>query len=428
MKTLLLMVMMLTGWAMSCRAQLTLEACQQMAKQNYPLIKRYDLIRRSAAYNVSNIKKAWLPQVQASVQATVQNRTTQLPDKPSSILAQSGQTYEGIGKEQYRLQVEISQTLWDGGRISRQAEVEKRKTEIEEAQTDVNLYALRRRVSDLFFSQLLLDERIRLNAQLQAMLQSNEDKLRAMLQRGVAMQSDVDRLRAERLRAIQAGDELTAARHAVSRMLALFCGVEQADSLVKPSSEIDTNPKTNERPELQLIDCRLRLADAQQQFLKSRLLPVLSIFAQGYYGRPGYNLFEDMQRRRLSFNALAGARLSWSLSSLYTRRNDLHQLGVQREEAENARELFLLNNQMEEAQQQAHIAGRRKVMQADDEIVSLRQSIRRATEAQLTHGTIDADRLLQEITKENEACITRAVHELELLQSIYELKIIKGAF
>lgn len=428
MKTLLLMVMMLTGWAMSCCAQLTLEACQQMAKQNYPLVKRYDLIHRSAAYNVSNIKKAWLPQVQASVQATVQNRTTQLPDKLSSILAQSGQTYEGIGKEQYRLQVEISQTLWDGGRISRQAEVGKRKAEIEEAQTDVNLYALRRRVSDLFFSQLLLDERIRLNAQLQAMLQSNEDKLRAMLQRGVAMQSDVDRLRAERLRAIQAGDELTAARHAVSRMLALFCGVEQADSLVKPSSEINTDPKTNERPELQLIDCRLRLADTQQQLLKSRLLPVLSIFAQGYYGRPGYNLFEDMQRHRLSFNALAGARLSWSLSSLYTRRNDLHQLAVQREEAENARELFLLNNQMEEAQQQAHIAGRRKVMQADDEIVSLRQSIRRATEAQLTHGTIDADRLLQEITKENEACITRAVHELELLQSIYELKIIKGAF
>ena len=98
MKTLLLMVMMLTGWAMSCCAQLTLEACQQMAKQNYPLIKRYDLIRRSAAYNVSNIKKAWLPQVQASAQATVQNRTTQLPDKLSSILAQSGQTYEGIGK------------------------------------------------------------------------------------------------------------------------------------------------------------------------------------------------------------------------------------------------------------------------------------------------------------------------------------------
>ena len=200
MKTLLLMVMMLTGRAMSCRAQLTLEACQQMAKQNYPLIKRYDLIRRSAAYNVSNIKKAWLPQVQATAQATVQNRTTQLPDRLSAILAQNGQTYEGIGKEQYRLQVEISQTLWDGGRISRQAEVEKHKAEVEEAQTDVNLYALRRRVSDLFFSQLLLDERIRLNAQLQAMLQSNEDKLRAMLQRGVAMQSAVERLRAGQLR------------------------------------------------------------------------------------------------------------------------------------------------------------------------------------------------------------------------------------
>ena len=126
MKTLLLMVMMLTGRAMSCCAQLTLEACQQMAKQNYPLIKRYDLIRRSAAYNVSNIKKAWLPQVQATAQATVQNRTTQLPDKLSSILAQSGQTYEGIGKEQYRLQVEISQTLWANQSTSRRGKAQGR--------------------------------------------------------------------------------------------------------------------------------------------------------------------------------------------------------------------------------------------------------------------------------------------------------------
>ena len=47
-------------------------------------------------------------------------------------------------------------------------------------------------------------------------------------------------------------------------------------------------------------------------------------------------------------------------------------------------------------------------------------------EVKLAHGIIDTDHLLQEITRENTARIMRSTHEIELLQSIYEIKYILG--
>lgn len=48
---------MCIGCGVTARAQLSLEACQAMARNNYPLIKKYDLIRQSTDYTVSNLKK-----------------------------------------------------------------------------------------------------------------------------------------------------------------------------------------------------------------------------------------------------------------------------------------------------------------------------------------------------------------------------------
>ena len=247
-----------------------------------------------------------------------------------------------------------------------------------------------------------------------------------MLRRGVVMQSDVDRLKAERLNAVQTGIELASARRSMSVMLAGFCGITAIDGLVKPRFEEVNDDWANARPELRLIETRLRMTDAQERLLKSDLMPGVSVFAQGYYGYPGYDMFKDMLERKMSFNGLVGARLTWNIGSLYAHKNNLKKLAVQRSEAENARELFLFNSRMDEMRQRETMVSRRKVMQTDDEIVALRASVRQAAEAKLTHGIIDTDHLLQEITRENTARIMRSTHEIELLQSIYEIKYILG--
>ena len=58
--------------------QLKVEDCQEKARANYPQIKQFGLIQRSADYNLSNAGKAWLPQVSLSVRATYQSEATSI--------------------------------------------------------------------------------------------------------------------------------------------------------------------------------------------------------------------------------------------------------------------------------------------------------------------------------------------------------------
>lgn len=54
--------------ALPAVAQLTLDECQQLARENYPLLQKYDLIKQTAAYSIENINKDYLPQLSLSGQ------------------------------------------------------------------------------------------------------------------------------------------------------------------------------------------------------------------------------------------------------------------------------------------------------------------------------------------------------------------------
>ena len=58
----------------------------------------------------------------------------------------------------------------------------------------------------------------------------------------------------------------------------------------------------------------------------------------------------------------------------------------------------------------------------DTEIVNLRTSIRKASESQYKNGVITINELLRNINNENDAILTQQMHDLELLNNIYNLK------
>ncbi|MBQ8936416.1 MAG: TolC family protein, partial [Bacteroidaceae bacterium] len=190
----------------------------------------------------------------------------------------------------------------------------------------------------------------------------------------------------------------------------------------KPVEATTLQQSENLRPELKAIDARLRLTDAQERALKSGLLPRLGVFAQGFYGYPGYNMFEDMLHHRWSLNGMVGARISWNIGALYTRKNDKARLQLQRQTAENSREVFLFNNRLEQMQQDESIARYRKLMADDEEIIQLRSAVRKAAESKLQHGIIDVNDLVREINAENAARVQQSMHEIEMLKEIYDLK------
>ena len=399
----------------------SLEECQQAAERNYPLIQQYGLIEKTTELTVANIQKGWLPQVSASAQATLQSDVTAFPEQIQKVYQTMGIDMQGLRKDQYRVGIDIQQTMFDGGAIRSQKNIARQQGEVQRAQNDVNLYNVRKRVNEMYFALLLIDEQIVLNKDLQELLGQNEKKLASMVKNGTAAESDFQNVKAERLNVMQQMTGLQAQRNALVRMLSAFCGIE-VNTVVKPITNNQYPITNNQRPELKAIEAQLKLADAQEKALDAALMPKLGVFAQGFYGYPGYNMFEDMMSRRFSWNGMIGARLTWNIGSLYTRKNDKAKLNVQRESFNVQRETFLFNNNLEQIQQNENIERYKKLMAADDEIITLRSNIRKAAESKLSHGIIDVNDLVKEINNENAAKVQQRVHEIEMLKEIYDLR------
>ncbi len=399
----------------------TLEECQQAAERNYPLISQYGLIEKTTDLTVSNLSKGWLPQVTASAQATYQSDVVAWPDQMQTIYQQMGLDLKGLKKDQYKVGIDVQQMVFDGGAISSQRDIAREQGRVQEAQTEVTMYQVRRRVNEMYFGLLMLDEQIALNNDLQSLLAANEQKLGSMWKRGTASESDYQAVKAERLNVMQQATTLDAQRRAVMRMLSAFCGME-VTHVEKPALIALPSQDVAQRPELKAIDAQLSLANAQERLLNAALRPRLSLFASGFYGYPGYNMFDDMMSHDWSWNSMVGARLSWNLGAFYTHRNDKAKIRLQRDMAETSREVFLFNNRLELIQQNENIEQYRRLMNDDEEIIALRSSVRKAAESKLAHGIIDVNDLVKEINAENAARVQQSMHEIKLLKEVYDMK------
>ena len=401
----------------------TLEECQRAAEQNYPLIRQYDLIEKTTNLTVANIGKGWLPQVSASAQATYQSDVVAFPDQFKQLYQQMGLDMKGLKKDQYRVGIDVSQTIYDGGAISSQKSIAREQGKVQAAQTEVNLYNVRKRVNEMYFALLLLDDQIKLNSDLQELLLGNERKLESMVKNGTAAESDRQNVKAERLNVIQQKTSLESQKRMLQAMLSTFCGIE-VKAAEKPVLMADDGGlmAENHRPELKALDAQIGLLNAQEKALNSALMPKLGVFAQGYYGYPGLNMFEDMMRHDWSLNGLIGARLTWNIGALYTRKNDKAKLQLQRDLTESNRDVFLFNNRLEQIQQNEEITRYKKLMADDEEIIQLRSAVRKAAESKLQHGIIDVNDLVREINQENAARVSQSMHEIEMLKEIYDNK------
>ena len=401
---------------MALQAQ-TLDECQKAAEQNYPLIRQYDLIGKTTELTVANIGKGWLPQISASAQATLQSDVVSWPDQMKTMMTGMGIEMKGLKKDQYRVGIDINQTVYDGGAISSQKAIAREQGKVEAAQTEVNIYNVRKRVNEMYFSLLLLKDQILLNHDLEELLAGNERKLASMVKNGTAAESDLQSLKAERLNTLQRTTELESQKRMLQTMLSTFCGIE-VTAVGKPDAR--TSEGAGNRPEMRLFDSQLRLADMQEKALNSALMPKLGVFAQGFYGYPGYNMFEDMMSHKWSWNGMIGARLTWNIGALYTRKNDKARLKLQRDMTETNREVFLFNNNLEQIQQNENISRYKRLMADDDEIISLRSAVRKAAESKLSHGIIDVNDLVREINAENAARLQQSMHEICMLKEIYD--------
>lgn len=386
---------------------ITLDSCYVWARENYPLIKQYELIAKSKEYTLQNISKGYLPQININGQATYQSDVTQLPKGIPGVSV--------LSKDQYKIYAEVNQVIYDGGVLKEQKKLQESNSMVAGQQLEVELYKIQDRINQLYFGILLIDEQLKQIALTQNDIQLGLRKINAQIANGTALRSNADVLKAQLLKAGQQMTELNFKRKALTEMLALFVNkpLDEKTIFIKP--ENITSSGEIKRPELIMFDYQNKIFDAQNSFLSAKNRPKLSFFVQGGYGRPAFNILSN------NFDPfyIAGLRLTFPLSGFYTIKNERELINIDRESTEVQKNTFLFNTRLAIKQQTADISKFYDLLKTDDEIITLRTNVKKSALAQLENGVINSSDYLREVNEEDGARQNKILHEIQLLVAQY---------
>ena len=344
----------------------TLEECHRLAKENYPEIKRYELIDKSEQYNIKNALMAWAPQINISAQATYQSASPTYPEVFNAFLAMNGIDMLGIDKLQYKAAIDVNQTIWDGGYTKANLDIAKADAKTERKQNEIALYNLQSRVNDIYFGVLLLEERKAQTENLIEVLESNLSRIKVYQKNDIAMQSDVDAIEVEVLTAKQNLEQVKSSLKSYRQMLESFIGQSLKDEKLQRPAMPQIANQTSNRAELQLFELQKEKLSSQRKLINSSLMPHFSLFGQVYYGYPGLDMFKSMMENNPDLNAIAGIRMSWNLGGFYTRKNSLNKISIAERQIEIQKDVFLFNTNLQLSQNNSEIERLKQALIEDE--------------------------------------------------------------
>ncbi|WP_286925622.1 TolC family protein [Flavobacterium sp. UBA4197] len=420
MKSILYFTVLSAFFSLPIRSQetqtLTIENCYALASEHYPLAKQRELILKSRDYSIENISKGYLPQVNIVGQASYQSEVTQVPIQLPNT------TIPVLDKDQYKIYGEINQVVYDGGMIKQQKLSQESKSLVEAQKLEVELYKLKERINDLYFGILLVNEQLRQNALKKDDIALGIKKTEAQLANGTVFRSSLDILKAEYLTVSQQTLTLLSNKKAYLNMLALFLNKPLDDNTLLVTPVPPVLSTQNNRPELGLFEQQTKNIDIQQQAITIKNIPKLNFFFQGGMGKPALNMLSN------DFEAyyIGGIRLNWSLFGYYTQRKEKDLLNINKEDISIQKETFLFNTNYQLQQQNEEISRLSGYLISDQEIISLRGSIKKAALAQLENGVSTTSDYLREVNAEDTARQNKILHQIQLLAAQYKVRLTQG--
>lgn len=406
------------------RNSITLDECQTKAEKNYPLIHQYKLLDIAENYTLDNISKIYLPQASINAQASYQSDVTKLTLKQALPIALNVSDYiPDMKKDQYRAYAEVQQLLWDGDKSKSQATLVKANNSVEKEKLTVNIYAIKGKINELYFSILALAEQKKQLDIYRADLQANADMVKAMLKNGVSMASDLDKINVEFLNIEQKNIELDAGSEAYLNMLSVFIGekLSKQTTIVIPN-DLGSLSATIQRPELSLFEKQRSLYSSQQYAVYAKNKPTVGLFVQGGYGRPAMNMLNP----DFKMFGIGGIKFSWNLANLYTRKNELSEIQNNLKMVNVQEDVFMFNTRLELEHIAPEIHKYKELINKDVEIVELRNRVKNTSQSKYKNGVYQINDLISDENAENLARQAKAQHYIQYLNSIYDYQFTQG--
>ena len=392
----------------------TLESSFQKAINHAPSSLISGLSKSERDLFIKSLNTKYLPQLSLGAQATYQSETTGLD------LSFPGISIPRLTKDQYKIQLDASQVLYDGGIIATQKHIKNIVSDQEIAQANVDIEMIREQIIQVYFAILETQSRIEILELKKADLLALQKKMEVGVENGVILKSELKQLLVEQISVGQMQDEIKYIRSNQIQILNQLTNQNlDVNTIFEMPNQVLNNEKASiSKPSLTLLELQKNQLSEMRNLDKSLNRPKLSLFAQGGYGKPGLNFLKN----EFATYFIGGIKLQWNLSNLYSNSKDNTVNLLQKDKIEVKRKAYLQQLDIKIATQQNEIDRLNAVMPTDLGIIALRSDIKKTAAIQLENGTKTTSDYILKLNDENEAILNHRIHEIQAIKSSYLLQ------
>ncbi len=399
--------------------QIALGDCWRNARSHYPLNDAsIQLIEESTRQKLLNIKTVWLPQFELSAQATWQNDITHI----SSL--SMVQNMPMAPKDQYKVGIDITQTLFDGKLSKSRSLQEKASGSIEKQNIEVKLRDVNYLVSEIFFTLLLLDEQKKQLDFLMEDINLRLNELSAAVVSGVLLPTERKILEVEKLKIEKQIIGLQSYRSALFQSLSLFTDMEMTPEVTLQYPDEKDLQQPVIRPEYDLFRYQKERIEADRNLNKVAISPVIAVFGQLGYGNPGYNMMQD----KFDTYYMVGIRLKWKPWDWKTTHRTNLALDNQSALIQMQQETFELEQTRSVLQIDGELSQYLQKIDKDKQIVELQAAIAQNYRVQLKNGTITATEYIEVVNNESRARLEMQITRFNYLQTLTHKYLTAGKY
>lgn len=414
---LLFIVLLFPVHLLMAQDSVTLEQCQNWARENHPVLKQLALYQQILDLKNENNATSFLPQVNLNGQATYQSDVTKIGISLPNINIPS------VDKDQYKIYIDLKQTIWDGG-LSKAKEL---INNVENAgnlqQTEVELYQVKEKVNQFFFTSFLIQENLKILEKKTETLAERRKILESAVNNGMVLSSELDQLLAELIKTEQLVIELKSNNETVLYALSILTEktTEQLKTLTLPE-ELAVNDLPLKRPELDLFTKQNELLNANSEILQKQRNPKLFGFGQAGYGKPGLNMLNN----EFDTYYLVGLGFSWNVLDWKTTQKQQQMIQLQQDIVQTKQESFVRNIDLATDQQNKQINQIAQLLKTDQELIVIRERISKTSASKLENGTINMADYIQDLNAEITARLMLETRKIQLKEAQIKLGNIRG--
>lgn len=388
---------------------LSLDYCYRQIDRHYPTADKIELQRRISELNKKIAGTGFYPDVTVSGMASYQSDVTQVTFAPP------GAEIPIFSKDHYKIGLDLSQPIYDGGLTKARKELEESRGDQSIQSVEVQLHQLKEQVNQVYFSILLLQQQVRSVGILKEKLREQLKNVRSRVRNGVLLSSQASILEAELIRAEQDSIQIQAEVSGAMEVLEILIDEELDEGTILkiPAPDLPVERKLQpSRPEYRAFSASRRVLHNQISLAGSRKAPKISAFATTAYGRPGLDAFDD----DLQAYYIVGLRVRWNFWEFLNAGRDQQILKFEQEKIDAEEEAFTKQLKSSLIRLRENMQALREVIRKDEEIIELSRDIVKESSSQLNQGVITATDYVAELHRLHQAQLGKEIHEIQLAQ------------